>query len=75
MKYGIYNAYWTHEWSANYEYYIPKVKRLGFDVLEISCAALTCDYASEEKLRDLKNARRIMGSSSRRAMARQRSRI
>ena len=54
MKYGIYNAYWTHEWSANYEYYIPKVKRLGFDVLEISCAALTCDYASEEKLRDLK---------------------
>ena len=54
MKYGIYNAYWTHEWSANYEYYIPKVERLGFDVLEISCAALTCDYASEEKLRDLK---------------------
>ena len=54
MKYGIYNAYWTHEWSANYEYYIPKVKKLGFDVLEISCAALTQDYASEEKLKDLR---------------------
>ena len=54
MKYGIYNAYWTHEWSANYEYYIPKVKNLGFDVLEISCAALTQDYSSEEKLRDLR---------------------
>ena len=54
MKYGIYNAYWTHEWSANYEYYIPKVKSLGFDVLEISCAALTEDYATEEKLRDLR---------------------
>ena len=28
MLYGIYNAYWTHEWSANYEHYIPKVKKL-----------------------------------------------
>ena len=54
MLYGIYNAYWTHEWSANYEYYIPKVKKLGFDVLEISCAALTRDYAADEKIRDLK---------------------
>ena len=54
MKFGIYNAYWTHEWSANYEYYIPKVKKLGFDVLEISCAALTSDYATDAKIRDLK---------------------
>ena len=54
MLYGIYNAYWTHEWSANYEYYSPKVKKLGFDVLEISCAALTRDYATDEKIRDLK---------------------
>ncbi len=54
MLYGIYNAYWTHEWSANYEYYIPKVKKLGFDVLEISCAALTRDYATDEKICDLK---------------------
>ncbi len=54
MLYGIYNAYWTHEWSADYEYYIPKVKKLGFDVLEISCAALTRHYATDEKIRDLK---------------------
>ena len=54
MKFGIYNAYWTHEWSADYEYYIPKVKKLGFDVLEISCAALTSDYASDAKIRNLK---------------------
>lgn len=54
MLYGIYNAYWTHEWSANYEYYIPKIKKLGFDVLEISCAALTRHYATVEKIRDLK---------------------
>ena len=54
MLYGIYNAFWTHEWSADYEYYIPKVKKLGFDVLEISCASLTRHYATAEKLRDLK---------------------
>lgn len=54
MLYGIYNAYWTHEWSANYEHYIPKVKKLGFDVLEISCAALTRDYATDAKIKDLK---------------------
>lgn len=54
MLYGIYNAYWTHEWSANYEHYIPKVKKLGFDVLEISCAALTRDYATDAKIMDLK---------------------
>lgn len=54
MLYGIYNAYWTHEWSADYESYIPKVKDLGFDVLEISCAALTRHYATDAKIRDLK---------------------
>lgn len=54
MLYGICNAYWTHEWSADYEYYIPKVKKLGFDVLEISCASLTRHYASDEKILDLK---------------------
>ena len=54
MLYGIFNEYWTNECSANYEYYIPKVKKLGFDVLEISCAALTRDYATDEKIRDLK---------------------
>ncbi len=54
MLYGIYNAYWTHEWSADYEHYIPKVKNLGFDVLEISCASLTRHYATDAKIRDLK---------------------
>lgn len=54
MKYGIYNAYWTHEWSANYQYYIKKVKNLGFDVLEISCAALQSDYTTDAQMLDLK---------------------
>ena len=54
MLYGIYNAYWTHEWSADYKYYIPKVKELGFDVLEISAASLTRDFDTDDKIRELK---------------------
>lgn len=40
MKYGIYYAYWEREWGADYEKYVKKVKKLGFDILEISCAGL-----------------------------------
>lgn len=40
MNYGIYFAYWEQEWKADYKKYIKKVKQLGFDVLEISCAAV-----------------------------------
>ena len=32
MKYGIYAPFWTHEWATENEHYIPKVKKLGFDV-------------------------------------------
>ena len=32
---GIYFAYWTHEWDADFIYYINKVARLGFNTLEI----------------------------------------
>ncbi|MCR4818741.1 MAG: sugar phosphate isomerase/epimerase [Fretibacterium sp.] len=54
MKYGIYAPYWTHEWTSDYEYYIPKVKKLGFDVLEISCAALMEKYTTDAQLLELK---------------------
>ncbi len=40
MKYGIYYAYWERQWGVDYLKYIQKVKRLGFDILEISCAGL-----------------------------------
>lgn len=40
MKYGIYFAYWEQEWNVDQKQYIEKVKKLGFDVLEISCAML-----------------------------------
>lgn len=40
MKYGIYFAYWEKEWNVDQKKYISKVKDLGFDILEISCAML-----------------------------------
>lgn len=40
MKYGIYFAYWEQEWGVDQKQYIEKVKKLGFDILEISCAML-----------------------------------
>ena len=54
VKYGIYAPYWTHEQTSDYEYFIPKVKKLGFDVLEISCAALVEKYVTDAQLLELK---------------------
>lgn len=54
MKYGIYAPYWTHEWATENEHYIPKVKKLGFDVLEISCVNLIRTYTTDERLLELK---------------------
>lgn len=53
MKYGIYFAYWEKEWNADQKAYISKVKELGFDVLEISCAMLK-DITQAELL-EMKN--------------------
>lgn len=39
-KIGMYFAYWEKEWEADYCYYIDKVKRLGFDVLELAAGSL-----------------------------------
>jgi len=52
MKYGIYFAYWEQEWNVNQSKYIEKVKSLGFDVLEISCAMLK--NSTKEELLELK---------------------
>ncbi|MFC7365259.1 MULTISPECIES: sugar phosphate isomerase/epimerase family protein [Bhargavaea] len=40
MKYGVYFAYWENEWDVNFEPYIEKVKKLGFDVLEVAALGL-----------------------------------
>lgn len=54
MKYGIYNAYWEKEWGSDYKYYIEKVKKLGFDILEISCATLQNDSLTDHQLLEIK---------------------
>ena len=35
-KIGIYYAYWTHEWDADFHPFVDKVADLGFDVLEVN---------------------------------------
>lgn len=47
MKHGIYYAYWETEWAADYLYYVDKVARLGFDILEIGCQPLP-DYTPSQ---------------------------
>ena len=44
MKHGIYYAYWESEWAADYKYYVEKVARLGFDILEIGVGPIA-DYS------------------------------
>jgi len=33
---GIYYAFWTQEWEADFLPFVPKVKQLGFDQLEVN---------------------------------------
>ncbi|WHH60340.1 sugar phosphate isomerase/epimerase [Petroclostridium sp. X23] len=52
MQHGIYYAYWEKEWSGDYKYYIEKVSKLGFDILEI--AATPIAYYSEKDIKELR---------------------
>lgn len=54
MKYGIYFAYWTHEWYADYLKFMDKLVGLGFDVLEVSCAAFANTYTNDSQLIELR---------------------
>ena len=54
MKYGIYYAYWAKEWGGDFLPYIEKVKKLGFDVLEVACGAF--DQDADETFRELRRA-------------------
>ncbi len=53
MKFGIYYAFWEHDWNADYIPYVRKVKDLGFDILEISGAGLS--ERSDEYMRTLRD--------------------
>ena len=44
---GIYYAYWEQEWEADFIPYVRKVKKLGFDVLEINAGAIVDMTAAE----------------------------
>ena len=59
MKFGIYYAYWEHEWGGNFLPYIEKCKRLGFDVLEVACGAFHLE--NEEYFRELKKCAEYNG--------------
>ena len=46
-KIGIYYAYWTHEWDADFHPFIDKVADIGFDILEINAGTMTRISAQE----------------------------
>ena len=52
-KIGIYYAYWTHDWDADFHPFIDKVAGLGFDILEVNAGTVT-RMTSEER-RSLKS--------------------
>lgn len=39
-KIGIYYAYWTHEWDADFHPFVDKVADLGFDILEVNAGTV-----------------------------------
>jgi len=49
-KVGIYYAYWTHEWGVDFVPFVARVKKLGFDVLEVN-AGTVADMSSAERTR------------------------
>lgn len=48
-KVGIYYAYWTREWDADFVPFVARVKRLGFDVLEVNSGTVTNMSRDERK--------------------------
>jgi D-psicose/D-tagatose/L-ribulose 3-epimerase len=51
-KVGIYYAYWTRNWDADFLPFVSKVKKLGFDILEINAGTVaTMSHAERDRLR------------------------
>ena len=46
-KLGIFMNFWERKWDADYRYYIDKVKRIGYDILEFQAQPLL-DIPDEE---------------------------
>ena len=51
-KLGIFVNFWEKSWTINYPYYIDKVARLGYDILEFQAQPLL--EIEDEKLRAIK---------------------
>jgi len=52
-KIGIYYAYWTHDWDADFVPFVLKVKKLGFDVLEVNSGTIAnMTAAGQQRLRE-----------------------
>jgi len=47
-KVGIYYAYWTHDWDADFHPFVDKVADLGFDVLEVNAGTIA-NMTSEQR--------------------------
>ncbi len=47
-KIGIYYAYWTHNWDADFVPFVSKVKKLGFDILEVN-AGTVANFSNSER--------------------------
>ncbi len=39
-RFGIYYAFWTHDWDADFLPYVDKVSGLGFDILEVNAGTI-----------------------------------
>lgn len=59
-KIGIYYAYWTRDWDADFVPYVKKVKKLGFDVLEVNSGTVAnMTAARQRRLKDAAEAEGI----------------
>jgi D-psicose/D-tagatose/L-ribulose 3-epimerase len=47
-KIGIYYAYWTHDWDADFHPFVDRVADLGFDILEVNAGTIA-GMSSEER--------------------------
>ncbi len=48
-KVGIYYAFWTHEWDVDFTPFIKKVKKLGFDQLELNGGTVVTMTPSKQR--------------------------
>ncbi len=48
-KIGIYYAYWTHDWDAEFHPFVDKVADIGFDVLEVNAGTIANMTRAERK--------------------------